>query len=153
MRDINNIIIHCSDSRWGDAEVIRMWHTDPKPAGNGWADIGYHCVILNGYRKGSVNYDESADGLIQPGRPMEKIGAHCYGHNKDSLGICLIGVDTFTDKQFASLRQLVDVWRQWYVVSDGMIRGHRDFQGRSGGKRKTCPNFDVATWFKPAEAV
>jgi hypothetical protein len=142
VRQINKIIVHCSDSPWGDADVIRDWHVN----GNGWSDIGYHAVICNGHRKGSVNFDEGADGLIQPGRPIEKVGSHCYGHNKDSLGICLIGVEAFTPQQFYSLRQVIDVWRQYYRISTGMIRGHRDFQLTSGGKKKTCPNFDVESW-------
>lgn len=140
-RTINKIIVHCSDSPWGDAEVIDGWHKE-----RGWSGIGYHCCILNGHRKNSTNFDEGADGRIQMGRPIEKVGSHCYGHNKDSLGICLIGVEAFTPNQYYSLRQLVDVWRQLYEVSDGMIRGHRDFQLTSGGKKKTCPNFDVGSW-------
>ena len=148
MRHINKIIIHCSDSPWGDAEVIDGWHKE-----RGWSGIGYHAVILNGHRKGSINFDEGTDGLLQMGRPIEKVGSHCYGHNKDSLGICLIGVEAFTPKQYYSLRQIVDVWRQLYEVSDGMIRGHRDFQLTSGGKRKTCPNFDVGQWLFPSVAA
>ncbi len=140
-RKINKIIVHCSDSPWGDVEVIRDWHVN----GNGWSDIGYHAVILNGHRKNSTDYDENADGLIEMGRPLEKKGAHCYGHN-DSLGICLIGVEAFTVNQYYSLRQLIDVWRQLYDVPVAMIKGHRDFQLTSHGKKKTCPNFDVASW-------
>lgn len=153
MRPINKIIVHCSDSPWGDAEVIRHWHADPKPQGNGWSDIGYHAVICNGYRKNSSDFDGGSDGMIQMGRPLERAGSHCYGHNKDSLGICLIGVAAFTPNQFYSLRQIIDVWRQLYSVSDGMIRGHRDFQLTSGGKKKTCPNFDVADWLYKAVAA
>ena len=140
-RVINKIIVHCSDSPWGDAEVIDGWHKE-----RGWSGIGYNAVILNGYRKNSHDFDASADGLLQPGRPLEKVGSHCYGHNKDSLGICLIGKAEFTPKQYYTLRQLIDVWRQYYRVPSGMIRGHRDFQLTSGGKKKTCPNFDVQDW-------
>ena len=146
MRYIEKLIVHCSDSRWGDAEVIDQWHKE-----RGWTGCGYHVVINNGHRKNSTNYDANADGLLQMGRPLEKIGAHCRGHNKSSLGICLIGIDYFTPNQYYKLRQLIDVWRDYYKVSDGMIRGHRDFQATSGGKKKTCPNFDVSAWLLPAE--
>ena len=43
-RKIKNIIIHCSVSDFGDAELIRSWHVDER----GWRDIGYNGVILNG---------------------------------------------------------------------------------------------------------
>ena len=142
MRTINAIIVHCSDSPWGDFDAIDSWHKE-----KGWSGCGYHALILNGWAKNSREYDPSSNGLIVPGRPLERTGAHCYGHNKDSLGICLIGVDEFTPEQYYSLRQMIDTWRQLYLVSDGMIRGHRDFQQTSGGKRKTCPNFDVREWF------
>ena len=29
-----------------DIDDIRKWHTDPRPKGNGWSDVGYHYVVL-----------------------------------------------------------------------------------------------------------
>ena len=49
MRKIQHIIVHHSDSKWGDGEVICRWHMNPKPKGNGWSKPGYHVVILNGF--------------------------------------------------------------------------------------------------------
>lgn len=137
MRKINKIIIHCSDSAWADADVIDAWHKE-----RGWDGIGYHAVINNGYRKNSREFDTKADGLIQMGRELSTTGAHCRGHNKDSLGICLVGIDKFTSNQWYSLRQLVSVWRQLYQVDEGMVQGHNYFDDH-----KTCPNFDVAAFF------
>jgi len=139
-RLIDKIIVHCSDSAWGDVDVVRDWHVN----GNGWSDVGYNCLVLNGYRKNSRDFDESADGLIELGRPLERVPSHCYGHNKTSLGICLIGIDIFTPKQYYSLRQILDVWRQLYSVEMEAIGGHRDYQQRPG---KTCPNFDVRSFY------
>lgn len=129
MRTINRVMIHCSDSppgRGDDVETIRKWHTDKKPDGNGWRDIGYHWVILE-------------NGTKQAGRPEEEQGAHVKRHNRDSLGICLIGIDSFTEEQFTSLGRLLRQMRGRYPGI--AIYGHSDFdEGRS------CPNFDVAEW-------
>ena len=79
------LIIHCSASRFGDAAAIRSWHK-----ARGWADIGYHAVILNGYRDGGMHFKAKLDGKIEPGRPESKQGAHCaaQGMNRKALGKC-----------------------------------------------------------------
>lgn len=87
------IVLHLSASPWGDAAVIRKWHTDPEPQGRGWNDIGYHAVILNGRRAYTSEYDQALDGKIEPGRELTVQGAHCHaeGMNGVSLGVCCIG--------------------------------------------------------------
>ena len=40
------------------------------------------------------------NGKIENGRPEYWIGAHVKGKNEISLGVCLIGRDNFTNKQF-----------------------------------------------------
>ncbi|HHD11115.1 MAG TPA: hypothetical protein ENK42_01615 [Deltaproteobacteria bacterium] len=83
MRRIDKIIIHCSASDFGSAALIDRWHRE-----RCWRMIGYYYVILNGYRK-KGRYNKDDDGLIEPGRPIEEIGAHCRGQNRTSIGICL----------------------------------------------------------------
>ena len=59
MRDISEIIVHCSATPKGrnvDTAEIRRWHTED----NGWSDIGYHFVV-------------ELDGDIGVGRPQEKV--------------------------------------------------------------------------------
>ena len=76
MRQINEIIIHCSATKEGlnfNANDIDRWHKQ-----RGFKRIGYHFVILN-------------DGTIQQGRELASIGAHCTNHNAHSIGICYIG--------------------------------------------------------------
>ena len=128
MRQIKEIIIHCADTPEGrddKAADIKRWHK-----AQGWSDIGYHYVI-------------DIDGTIEPGRPLETAGAHCTGHNANSIGICYIGgcdkkmqpKDTRTDAQKASLLLLLK-----YLVAKypGVtIYGHRDFANKS------CPSFDA----------
>ena len=98
--DIKYVILHITDSGWGSVQSIRQWHTDPPPLGRGWADIGYHYCIGNGY----PTYDGylyrrlemDADGAIWPGRDLdrdgdvdEEFGAHALGFNSRSLGIAI----------------------------------------------------------------
>jgi N-acetylmuramoyl-L-alanine amidase len=144
---ITNIIIHCSDSRWGCARAIRQWHQQ-----KGWKDIGYHFVILNG-QFGPGFYVEAANGSIEAGRYLDQdnmldeneVGAHALGYNGNSVGICLVGKETFTGAQMESLASLVRELQRKYNVPTTNVLGHRD---TASGKKegKTCPNFDVIKW-------
>ena len=126
MREINKIIVHCSDSSSGrgdTAATIHDWHLQ-----RAWDGIGYHYVILE-------------NGTVENGRPEYWKGSHCFGANAKSIGICLIGIDEFTAMQFESLRALICDLRDRYPGA--AIAGHRDYDNR-----KTCPSFDVAAWWE-----
>ena len=128
-RRITEIIVHCSATPEGkDYTVndIRRWHKQ-----QGWSDIGYHYVI---YR----------NGHIEPGRDVDISGAHCEGHNSNSIGVCYIGgvarngktaKDTRTLAQKAALLSLLKDLRELYPGAK--IYGHRDFA------HKDCPSFDA----------
>lgn len=140
MRKIKRIIIHCSASEYGDAALIDGWHK-----GRGWRGIGYHFVILNGRRRTQVGFDHDADGLIEVGRPLEEVGAHCKGENADSIGICMIGIHHFTLAQFESLTSLICGAHPEHIppeiasaIDVEAIHGHREFN-----LGKSCPNFEV----------
>ena len=131
MREIEKIIIHCSDSGFGNAEVIDKWHRQ-----RGWDEIGYHFVILNGRLESSSKYNKNIDGHIEKGRDVEKKGAHCYGHNRDSIGICLIGKEAFTgDQLLTALPFIVNELKVKYGLTNKDVYPHNEFN--SG---KTCPN-------------
>jgi len=132
-RYINQIIIHCSDSPYGRddrAADIKRWHTAPPPRGNGWKDIGYHYII-------------DLDGTVEHGRLISQPGAHCYGHNAHSIGVCYIGgrdvdgnpADTRTPEQKSSLLKLLANLINMYGCK---IAGHRDLDNK-----KECPCFDA----------
>lgn len=130
MRQINQIIIHCSATREGKnftvADIDR-WHRE-----RGYAKIGYHYVVY-------------LNGEIHKGRAKNEIGAHTYGQNRNSIGICYIGgldhngksKDTRTPAQKKALRELVNDLQKRYP--EAKIYGHRDFA------KKDCPCFDVKT--------
>lgn len=119
------IVIHCSDSpdsMYVDAELIHQWHME-----KGYDGIGYHAVVKR-------------DGVVEEGRPLYWQGAHVRGHNRHSIGICLVGRDSFTGEQMYSLRQYVEVLQVLYP--NAQVLGHRDLDSK-----KTCPNFDVKKWW------
>jgi len=130
---VRYIIVHCSDSPWGDVEVIRSWHL-----ARGWADIGYHYVVLNGRLKGSADYHSMADGRVDPGRPEERPGAHAAGYNNNSLGVCLIGRDVFSDKQIRVLPLFIRQLMIRFGIPIRNVIGHYEVD-----PRKTCPNIDM----------
>jgi len=129
MREIDTIVVHCSattvDMDIGVSE-IREWHK-----ANRWKDIGYHFVIRR-------------DGTEEPGRPIEIPGAHVYGHNDNSIGICLVGgLDdsarpdaNFSMMQYETLMNLVG--RLLFEFPEASVMGHRELD-----PKKACPCFDV----------
>jgi N-acetylmuramoyl-L-alanine amidase len=137
MREVKKIILHCSDSDYGTASLIRKWHTKER----GWSDIGYHYVITNGVQESCRPYKPEDDGVIQDGRPLEIQGAHVKGHNSDSIGICLIGTHHFTAKQlYDALPTLLQILLATYELTYADVYGHNEFD-----PHKTCPNFNVNT--------
>jgi len=121
MRKIDKIILHCSDSTFGNASLIDEWHRE-----RGFDNIGYHYVITK-------------CGDIELGRDLGKAGAHCYGQNKYSIGICLIGKNTFTAKQLLeALPTLITTICNEYGLTLKDVYGHYEFN-----TGKTCPNIDM----------
>ena len=135
MRQINKIIVHCSATREGEnytVDTIRSWHVD----GRGWSDIGYHFYI-------------DLYGEIHKGRDIAKIGAHCKGQNRNSIGICYCGgveadgktpKDTRLDCQKEALTAVLRTLKAMYP--EAVIHSHNDFA------RKACPSFNATEEYK-----
>lgn len=124
---MKRLTIHCSDTpnrRKVTSEQIHKWHTKDR----GWSSIGYHYVIL---RDGSV--DSRANKPFFRG--LEIPGAHVRGHNRDNVGICLIGRDKFTKKQFWALHDVFTDLRITYGIEASEVFCHNEFN-----HNKTCPN-------------
>lgn len=130
MRTITLIIIHCSATPEGRSlsfEECRRDHIMHRH----FRDIGYHFYITR-------------DGTVHDGRPIEKVGAHCEGHNSHSIGICYEGgldangkpADTRTEAQRKALKSLIE--RMHRLFPKALIVGHHDLN-----PRKACPCFKV----------
>ena len=134
MRLVKEVIIHCSATREGQdvsVDTIRDWHL-----AKGWNDIGYHFYI-------------DLDGTIHKGRDIDKMGAHCKGRNRNSIGICYCGgveadgktpKDTRTQEQKESLLHVLKTIKAMYPES--MIYSHNEFAA------KACPSFDATSEYE-----
>jgi len=113
---------------------IDKWHKE-----RGWDGIGYHFVIRR-------------DGTLEKGRDLNAVGAHVKGHNKYSVGICMVGgVDednkpenNFTSAQFKALNNLLENLME--VFPEARIVGHNELN-----KNKACPCFDLERYIPLVE--
>ena len=133
-RTINEIIVHCTATPEGRIETVQSIRNMHKA--KGWSDIGYHYLI-------------GLNGECWEGRNVNLIGAHCEGHNSNSIGVCYVGgvdkkmqaKDTRTEKQKDALVALLKDLRKLYPKAK--IYGHHDFN-----KGKSCPCFDAKNEYK-----
>ena len=144
-REITEAVIHWSatflDQDIG-AEEIHGWHRE-----SGYSGIGYHYVIRR-------------DGTIEKGRPIQYEGYHALanGHNKYSIGICLVGgytvpsvlglndpptgKESFTNAQMDTLSTMLSTF--YRVWPGGQVWGHND----TDPGNKQDPGFDVQRLIK-----
>ena len=129
MREITHLIVHHTASTWGDAKQVDAWHTE-----RGLPGIGYHCVILNGWRTPTA-LQPNAMGYCEMGVPMEKTGHHDKGQNVGSVGVALVGNHVFAWAQIAALHR----YYQALVVRYGeiIVEGHGENEPEEGGTE--CP--------------
>ncbi len=127
-RNITEIIVHCTATPAGrrvSVADIDSWHRQ-----RGFNGIGYHYVV-------------ELDGHIAQGRTVHLAGAHCKGHNSNSIGVVYVGgldadgraADTRTAAQRNALITLLSQLRRIYP--EAAIHGHRDFAA------KECPCFNA----------
>ena len=131
-RRIDSIIVHCSatpERSHFTVEDIDRWHRK-----EGYAGCGYHYVVY-------------LDGSIHKGRALWKPGAHCFGHNACSIGVCYIGgvardghtpKDTRTPEQKEALLTLLQELKKVFPMAS--IHGHYEYAA------KACPSFDVSEY-------
>lgn len=93
----------------GDVEGIDRIHKN-----NGWTCIGYHFYV----RK---------DGTIYRGRQEDAVGAHAYGSNSTSIGICAEGnfeIDIMPAEQKNSIIELLGYLKGKYGITK--VLRHKD---------------------------
>ncbi|MBI2004374.1 N-acetylmuramoyl-L-alanine amidase [Candidatus Pacearchaeota archaeon] len=121
LKKIKFIAVHHSQRKIDSLKRIKDLHINKY----GWEDIGYHYLI-------------DKKGKIQKGRNEKFIGAHVFGHNKNSLGICLIGnfdEEKPAKKQIQTLLKFLKNKIKKHHLNKKNILGHREFSGAA----KTCP--------------
>ncbi|TEB09616.1 N-acetylmuramoyl-L-alanine amidase [Pelotomaculum propionicicum] len=119
------IILHHAAASSCTAQDIHRWHLN-----NGWAGIGYHFFVAK-------------DGKVYRGRPADTVGAHTYGYNNRSIGICAEGdyvYDIMPAQQKASIVALCKVLLATY--KSAAVYGHRELNATE------CPGANF-----PLEAI
>ena len=148
--DIKYVAVHCSATK--PDQDIGVKEIDAMHKAKGWAGAGYQFVIPR-------------NGALEIGRSLTEVGAHVFGFNRVSWGVCLIGgldhegnySNEYSGAQLRTLRQLLTTLL--LMAPGAEIKGHRDFSPDINGDGvidkfefiKACPCFDVATWWLTGE--
>ena len=112
----NRIIVHHAAISNCTPEQIHQWHLD-----KGWSGAGYHFFVKK-------------DGSIYSLRPEDKVGAHAYGANSDSIGMCAEGdftKETMSDKQLSAMVELIKYIENKYSI--------KTIEKHSQVNATTCP--------------
>lgn len=86
------------------------------------------CMINSNFAMIGYNYYVRKDGSIWEGRPVNAIGANCYGQNEKSIGVSFEGnfmKDTMGDAQFNSGVELIKYLMGAYGIVE--VGGHKKY--------------------------
>jgi len=123
MRKISKIVVHHSGNT-DSVEGIKDLHVNK----NGWDGIGYHFMI-------------GREGAVFIGRALDAVGAHAKGHNKESIGICLLGnfdeEEPYEPQMDALVRLMSELMEDSHLGPDCIIL-HRELNSD-----KSCPGTNI----------
>lgn len=108
-KSTERIILHHATAKNCSAEDIHRWHLN-----NGWSGAGYHFLVKK-------------DGKVYRLRPEDKVGAHAYGSNYNSLGVCFEGnfmEEDMPAEQIKAGQELVAYLKNKYNITT--VQAHRD---------------------------
>ncbi|MDO4707662.1 MAG: N-acetylmuramoyl-L-alanine amidase [Porphyromonadaceae bacterium] len=146
-KDIKFIVLHCSATRSNMSYSAEQLEADH---------------IARGFRRAGYHFYVRRSGQVVSLRPLSEAGAHAWGFNRCSIGVCYEGglspggtvEDTCTLEQKAALLALLHRLRKLYPRA--VILGHRDLSpDRDGSGRvepsewlKACPAFDAMAEYR-----
>lgn len=130
MRELKKIILHHTASSQHNTSIsqIKRWH-EQRGLGSG---CQYHYVIFS-------------NGDVKQTRSPAKVGNHCWGNNKDSLGVALIGnfeQDILTEAQWVSLVLTLKKLLKRHNLKPWNIFTHNEL-GQTSGHTTACPGKNV----------
>lgn len=136
---VTTAVVHYSDTLAPDAvgppdqpdeheavqqvRAIQRFHMHDR----GWCDIAYHRLI-------------APDGTVFEGRGLGQVGAHCEGHNRDSVGYCFLTDGPVTDAQKSALVEMLHADRAPVGAPYAKVGPHRAFTATA------CPGDTIAEW-------
>ncbi|WNS76072.1 peptidoglycan recognition family protein [Bacillus sp. DTU_2020_1000418_1_SI_GHA_SEK_038] len=121
LEKIEKLIIHHTSRVDFTAEDTHRFHQNER----GWSGIGY-------------NYFIEKDGSISEGRGLH-VGAHTYGYNRKTIGICATGDFDIENPTNAQIKSLIDICHYFmgkYQLKPKDVLGHRELDGFD---YTTCP--------------
>lgn len=146
-RKWQKIIIHHSASSFGNENLINSWHLQRKFTGT-----GYHFVVGNGYITWKDYQNDrqfkSLIGAIECGRPIDgdewvdnnEVGAHAFGLNRDSIGVCCIhSSGPYDVHQYDALMHLCEDLCQMFNIKPENVLGHYEVDDN----KALCPGIDM----------
>lgn len=121
LEKIEKLIIHHTSRVNFTAKDTHQFHQNER----GWSGIGY-------------NYFIEKDGSIIEGRGLH-VGAHTYGYNRKTIGICATGdfdIEFPTPAQIKSLIETCHYFMDKFQLEPKDVLGHRELNGFD---YTTCP--------------
>ncbi len=103
--------------------AIQRFHMETR----GWCDIAYHWLI-------------APDGWVFAGRSVGQVGAHCAGHNTESVGYCLLTDGPVSDEAKVALIERIHADRAPFGAPYAKLGPHRAFTSTA------CPGDTIASW-------
>ena len=172
MANISKIVVHCAATQngvpLGKNGVSAAQRIDDIHQKRGFHRSKYFYTQFNPHLKAiGYHFVIDVDGTVETGRMIGETGAHVRGHNKNSVGICLVGGIAVNGKRFGRYTKA-----QWFALHelllelaqcfpDANVYGHRDFSPDLNGDgkitqnefMKDCPCFDVEEWLESGDVV
>lgn len=130
MLQLDYIFIHCSDSEKMTKKMCDTWHQKRK-----FDECGYHFIV-------------QPDGAIEVARSLNKVGAAVFGMNKNSIQICMVGKDSFSEDQMISTLKLVSGLARQHGIHLYNVLGHYEVDAN-----KTCPNIEMKLFRASLQAM
>jgi N-acetylmuramoyl-L-alanine amidase len=122
------LVVHCSATP--NNQPINLKALEKDHIERGFGGIGYHAII-------------QPDGEFEWTRGINEIGCHVAGANSGSIGVCLVGLNRFTPRQFEILRKIYkDLVTLYPSVKPWQIYSHAEFAS-AVAQKKTCPNINA----------
>jgi N-acetylmuramoyl-L-alanine amidase len=131
------LILHCSGTNPELSTYGAKHMDDYHVSENHWDAIGYH-------------YVRRQDGVWEHGRFPTTNGAHCYGYNRKSVGLCQVGSDVgdLSSECMDDLLNLMRVIMAKHCLLAQNVYGHRELDTPSirrarGVSPKSCPGVNT----------
>lgn len=131
MKLINSGLTFPNGEKWDNTnpDTLVVHHLEAE--GSNWTVEFVHNMHIreHGWNGIGYNYYIRTDGVIYTGRPPHMIGAHCQGHNTNTIGICFEGdfmkKTYLPDAQYQAFCELKAYLENQYGKKF-TVKGHRE---------------------------